>query len=637
MKKAKTKFLFILSCIFGILTCFLIGFSQWDIKLTTTTPPPIQTTPVCYVDNTYFTTIEDGLNYANSISSDQNRKKIFVIPNLESDVVITKKCEIGPYVSLILPYDGETYEEETVGILGSATASSGFANDSLRRNRIVIKSQQDNTASLTIKGELIIGGKKRSSYPQSCTSGDFVEIVLEENAIIDCYGTINCNGYIKESSDFNNSRINIHSGGKLIQPIVIYDWSSVSNASTSVNSNIFPFNQFDFPQVSPELYIYDGATMTASCWVWGDKAKDVTGSGNLIGKYGDGLITPAENSSKELNYIVWKNTDISAGNSITTTTSNHKINACIYGEWLFDHLELEITPSGLGLKIPINSESFYLPFSYLFNIEIMENSKVTLLKDIKFLPGSTFINHQGATADVRGNLAIYSSNKNTNNQTIRAYSNNSPSSFINDGTMYLQKGIAGTIQASKNGNENTTLTTYSINTNLVVKEIYNSAFDNTDFTFVPSILVYDDTSSNFVSSTPEEGYIYSWISNNNNYGWRKNEKTQVPSQLNITVSGMKDEFSILGIPIQKESKLNYKVVFTNDSSSSEYIEQSGYSEQLAGSAGNDTRSYSLPLEYSYFKIVIESAEHYDCKIDKYNDWTSYASYSSIYSCNISER
>ena len=526
--------------------------------------------PVCYIKQnnttTYYTSIEKALEVANNYT---NQTTVYVIPNTNPE--ITRQCTIGENVTLCIPYNNNNDVE---GTNSDYNTYKDFAdnNPDYCMNNITIKKVINDsgniipTINILAGGTLITGGIRRNTSPQGATVQDFTQLTLEEDAVISCSGTIESYGFIKESYDNNNSKILIHDGGTIKETIVVYDWVTAGYAQKANDQGIFPFNIFDFPQISPAIYIYKGGKLMADAWLYGGTAGDMTGEAFVIGGVNDiALIKPKFDASSD-DYIIFKNTDLSSGTNITKTYANHKLDIDIFGSYYLDSLSLTI--SARGQTININSANYVLPFSHIFNITLNNGTIFDIEKPIKFLPGSSITISNGAVANLNSECSVYYSNKNSSGDQIRGYSNNTPAKFINNGIIYINSGFSGHIYATEFGNDNTFV--YVYNTYQVVnKEIktYSTSLGGllytltlVDFTSSGTIDIITDDFSNMSTQNIVSNCGYAHISTTlNEYCWKQLNNVKVNFRDfdgNIIYSG---EYSY-GITISNLDEIYYNYV-----------------------------------------------------------------------------
>lgn len=533
-----------------VATCLsmLVGSSAWILASESNVIKKVDVSvPEAYVkinnsgDPIYYATVEQALNnHVNDTAS------VYVIPGTISspkEITIDQKCEVGSEVTLNFPISGETIENPD-----NSTPVSGFGSESGRIVTYVKINSTNNSATITINqgGTVNIGGQRCSTGPQSVTSGDCVVLQLEENARIDCYGTINCYGYIKESKDNNNSLINVYSSGLIRQPLAVYDWSSASQNGTHILYNYndystngvktFPFNYFDTIQIAPEIRFYNGSSLIAMVWIYGSSAGNMKEEGTLIGS--NGLIRPS--SSDENDYLSWKCTDsTNTDNTLNNNKTNHIISIIVNGDYDLSSFSIPLVYEVLGrlpIDIDINSAEYFLPFSNFFNLTIKSGSNVNVNEKVKMMPGSSLLIEPNAILNINNQFIVEDPSTFTN--SIYLYrSNPTPASFINNGIVNINGQFGGYIQAGENGNNETKIVVGSSNSSVSSFETMGyTTTDTGDFDFLyailagtfekPTLFEVNESCSALVSS---DGSIietnlgndttYYYESDNNNYYW----------------------------------------------------------------------------------------------------------------------
>lgn len=499
--KRKNHLMFYLT----LLICAImpLGFASFDVLAgeTSQATPTLDddVTKVCYNDTTnkQYTTIEMALKEAN------NGETIYVIPN--TNPIISYACEVKEGVTLTFPYNGtDYYNSSTIDNQDSDSNyyyQSGFSdyqNSTYCQNTVIIKKVVNQlneiVPTITVSGTINVGGYRGSSKVQGGTAGKHVTLILENDALIKLTGgTLNCYGYIKESSDNNNSLIIAESGSTIFEPVVVYDWSNATNNGGLVLKKIFPFNIFDLPQVSPQLKIFSGANLIGSIWIYGSNAKDSKADLTLIGTGDNALIKP--NSMNNQTYILWKNTDTSEGNFITKNHDKHKANVDLYGNYTLGYVKLTLTYTLIFFQqsIDIDTRNLSLPFSYIFDICLKENSSFDIAYSVKFLPGSKLTIEESAQAKITstGSVMVYDSNKNASGETIRSYSNNVPSEFINNGKLIIDGNFGGNIITNLVNNDSNSYISTSNLTTFSSSE-GNSNFDKIEFSYPATCLIKEN-------------------------------------------------------------------------------------------------------------------------------------------------
>ena len=543
IKHRINKHIINLSLLFATCLSLLVGSSAWILASKSNVTEKVDVSvPEAYVkinnsgNPIYYATVEQALNnHVNDTAS------VFVIPGTASspkEITIDQKCEVGSNVTLNFPIAGETIENPD-----NSTSVNGFGSENSRVVTYVKISSINNSPTITINqgGIVNIGGQRCSTSPQSATSGDCVVLELQDNAIIDCRGTINCYGFIKESKDNNNSLINVYSTGLIKQPLIIYDWSGGTKNPGNVlykypetgGIKTFPFNYFDTIQIAPEIRFYNGANLIGMVWVFvPTTSSSVKEEGTLIGN--NGLIRPY--TMDENHYISWKCTDIGANNSLTNSKTNHIIDIVVNGNY---NLESFLIPMSvniiISIDIDINSAEYFLPFSNFFNLTIKSGSNVNVNEKVKMMPGSSLLIEPNAILNINNQFIVEDPSTFTN--SIYEYrSNPTPASFINNGIVNINGQFGGYIQAGENGNNETKIVVG--NSNSSVYSFETSGYTTSELGDLSNVLatgtvdkptlfvVEESCSADLVSSDGaiketnlSNNTTYYYESDNNNYYW----------------------------------------------------------------------------------------------------------------------
>lgn len=468
----------------------------------------------------YYISVEDALKAANQRTSATN---VYVIPG--TNPIIETQCEVGNNVTLNFPYEGETIEpEESIKDPNSNDGKgnrpySGFANSgsSYCKNSVkIVKIEKNNeiipTISVSSGGTINIGGC-RGMGPQGCTSYNFVELILDPGVRIDCYGKIYCMGYIRENEDYNSSYINVYREGIITQPLVVYDWGSAGQANGAMNKDVFPFNYFDFPNISPAINFYSGSRFEADAFLFGDTAGDMTGSAYVIGASNDDALLISNSTSND-DYIRWQNVDFSDNsNKLTNSKTKHLIDVDIFGSYSLKSLKLTVGTIITG--VDIDSSKLAIPFSNFFNISINRGT-FNVDEMVKFMPGSSITIKNDATVNLNNDVVIYQTNT-FNGRKIYSYDVKNEAKLINEGILNIKQGFAGHIYPGDSGNNNTKIITNDFS-NVSFNEVYSysgsSIFTSanvTSFTFssTTNLALAKDAASVEVSQIePNQTYFY---------------------------------------------------------------------------------------------------------------------------------
>ena len=403
--------------------------------------------PVCYNQNgtttTYYTSIEKALEIAGQNNTSDT---IYVIPdNVENNVRINRNCTIASQDTLILPYEGTTWDFRE----GSTTASNKFADAS---EEDVIKNRKtlvtiSSGVTLTIEGTLNIGGVLGNAAPnnqglQGQTSGYYSEILLEagendrqDGASIDVKnnGKIDCRGYIKETQQFDSQsrrspKLYINNGSTLNIPFVIYDYQGanatgaiycgngytlgigdiiggIGGKEISPNGYICPFRLYDMPNIQVLTYIYSGSVVNGYVSLhtnktqviitfeesWNLEQFTLVGTSNSLLQIQSGYIT-VRYKPKNLKYT-------------TVDSDSAKTFINIYGKCNFGSMQMKLNAQ--IVTVNVNTANVYFPISYRYDIGIESGGEFNLLNPIKFMNGSSLTINKGAILNASSNLLFY--------------------------------------------------------------------------------------------------------------------------------------------------------------------------------------------------------------------------------------
>jgi len=397
---------------------------------------------VCYFKYSskkqYYATIEDALTDANLITEKNSSAniKVFVIPgNRNTKVTISNPCTIGKNVTLILPISETTSDkDDDIKATYEYTNDSKiryFADDNEPHRNTNQKLQVILNSTLTINngGVLIIGGtygNDASPYAQGQTTGPYAELLMKKNSSIQCNGEIDCNGYIREDYGTetnpnervgNDSEINIGAGGVVTEPLIIYDFRG-GTASSTLQETVFPFNLFDFPQISPKLNFSSGSILKGRINLYAGLLSKSNHSlfATILGVDGSDNSGLLNSASDNTGTITIKNTDINSGtyiNSIKNTNDNssisfntHYMDIDVNGHYKFGKLNISVSGG-----INADSSKYFMPMSNIFHINIKNGGIFDVDNKVKFLPGSTVKIENGAKVNINNDVLFHSYNE----------------------------------------------------------------------------------------------------------------------------------------------------------------------------------------------------------------------------------
>ena len=438
----RLKFVNLALFISTLMTC-LVGSSAWILAEEVNMSNKFNTdssVPIAYNDGNgkRYYQIERALEEA---SSGQN---IYVIPSSikgsPTTYTITKDVvTIKSGVNLILPYENTTVnngkDDWPNGKIFFADENEAQVNE-YRRTSITV----DDNVRIIIEENagLQIGGFTGNESPKGLTghtSGSYTELVLNPGVIIDCYGTINCYGYIKEGKEVNNgSIINIYDGASLLEPFVIYDFKGGTNSLRYNSNGVCPFDIFDIPNVQSKLHVEYGGTIIGD--VKAEMTMQIAQQINVVSKSDAPLLLTKgsidlkysnnNNSTEPYKYTnyyldindetVYTNTNAPVASNGSYTKNNANLNPRIVAS-LNENSTMDVNYINITLVFgqKIDSREFFFPLCYIYQISVENNAVLNVQYDAKFLWGSSLTIKEGGLLNVNADLVFYTANNSINN------------------------------------------------------------------------------------------------------------------------------------------------------------------------------------------------------------------------------
>lgn len=267
MKKANIKKpIFALSL--TTLLSIALGYGEWVIIASQKLNSPTTSSEkkVCFIGNTFYTTVEAALTAA---ENNPGADTIYVIPGANPTLSVN-------------PVTGKN----TFLLSSNDTMIVAFYSD-VDKKTVYVNSKKGintNQSAITIKNTLTIGsgvtlkiegtletsgrlnaGDGGQAYAGN-TYGDCTRILLDANAKITCSGTINCYGYIEETTTDNGSSLEMASGSNLNMPFVMRDFRGGSSTkgiyAEKDSRRCFPFNQYELSNISVKTTLLHGTILS---------------------------------------------------------------------------------------------------------------------------------------------------------------------------------------------------------------------------------------------------------------------------------------------------------------------------------------------------------------------------------------
>ena len=279
------------------------------------------------------------------------------------------------------------------------TDAGYFTNESRLKNTLTISEGKTltNLGTIEISGQLSGGGG--GSYAAGHTYGYYTRILLEDNAEIVSTGTINCYGYIDESSLNNGSKVTIESGS-IYMPYVLRDFrgGSYMYAVYSKRDSMMstPFNQYEFRNVNPTLIINYNGQLNGWANLYAGSQQNYT-EVKYIGNTSSYFIMM---NNATYSYVEYKY-------DVNTEVADIKL----YGGAQTNSIKLSVK---VIFTIDMDTTDYYFPLSWRLNLTLCKNASQTsnaifsMPQTYKILPGGKITVEAGAELTV-GELSIYES------------------------------------------------------------------------------------------------------------------------------------------------------------------------------------------------------------------------------------
>ncbi len=431
----KSRFILLLGII--TTTCLLpVGKADWSALKKSNTLVASSSTAVCYIGSTKFTTLDDALYYA---EANNENDKIYVIPGLNAELKIEKSHTINEGDALLLPYDTPITDDDKINSAPGEKdyICNGFIDNfvSNRKTLVTLGAKVE----LTINGTLSIGaitGSKSWKKPMGQASSSYCEIKMGNGSKLTVNGELDCYGFIKDS-DNGNSQITVN--GTIKTPVVFYDFNGGTEASALASNDIhvFPFRQYDMPQIRPIMTFNYGSNLIGIGRIWANNDYN-TIEASLLGK-SNSFINMKESSAIDWQYV---DTDSQTSDDFGNHSTNINI---LKGPLEFG--SLSVTFVGFS----IDSRAYYLPIPCGYSITVKNGGEFTLpstIKGVKFMPGSSLKNEYGGTINLNAGVLFYQSATSADGEYSFDYPSEDAAVCLNDGKMNINAGFEGEITTS---------------------------------------------------------------------------------------------------------------------------------------------------------------------------------------------
>lgn len=441
-------------------------------------------------DEIGFTSIEAALAKATEKGGSQ---KVVVAKSS----IINHDCQISTGVELRIPYsDTETTFKdpsgESITNCGSSAPSTLKYNVTLNANLVVY-------GQLTVRGQY--GGT--SGTFTSHSFGVYSQLTLSagRHITVGLGGAIRCFGFIKENLkgysnyiDGNKSYIEVLSGGSVWEPLTVYDWPSGSTASKRALINkVFPFQQFDRPNIYPPIRIDNGGSLFGQIQI-------TTSAGNVNKKI------PAISSSGSLINLTAGNITWDYGRK--TENQNRESNRNNHLTKVISNGSASLGSISVSLSIAtIDSANFSIPRGPQFSV-CVESGNFTLGNQSHWFGGNDMIVKKDGRVTITADTAVFDD-----------------VSVINNGVLSISGAIGGKVITGVKGStlaigKSTSIKGKYLENGSAVEKTFTAVgylSDNaTNLTQLKSNSIYE---SSLMTNKPSDGY---WAKNDNLYLIRYN-------------------------------------------------------------------------------------------------------------------
>ena len=330
-----------------------------------------------------FRSLIKAIEFANS-----KTEEVLVTTQNKTDYVIDENITINENVTLLVSHCDEASNGSSVTDFiktkdgfkwkdskkptepGFYAVDGGIVTNDVLFSKVTLSEG----CELTIKGRLVINSfsdnYRLERYAEFVNNG---VINVENDGKIDVHGKLTGTGstYAKD-------------GSTVLEKMYISSWSSISTNLQYYYANIFPFNKFYFTNIQSKIYIYEGADYQMIGRIYSSSASTIFPfSVSLINK------TNAVFSIEE-GYVI-KSSD---GNEQSIDVyGNIKDSDFKFELKVADVYTFTVTPS---INLPL----------YKFNINLHNDSEITLNNKYEFMPGSTLNTYDNSVLNIN-NLVMF--------------------------------------------------------------------------------------------------------------------------------------------------------------------------------------------------------------------------------------
>lgn len=438
-----------------ILSFTMVGLSSWNV-FDMFNLDYVSLEPVCYISNstgkTDYYTIEGALKKAKSGDT--------VYIYIGKNPTIRKSVEIKNGVTLCMPfeqdvanninkYDGRQAGSNTANWFDDcgenfADCDSGSVAK-YRKNSLKVAKN----VTLTNNGNLYIGGilGYEGAGLSGATSGNYCEIVMDNNSTIINRGTIECYGYIKEVAKKNDSKLIVESGA-VYSPFVVHDYAGGNNTVGCYKTGkISPFSIFYMPNIQVfSRYSYNSSlkgmadlyTGAVDFKLFTLPAQHNNTNIDIIGNKSSLIILNNTNSYVDIRY----NSDSAL---YTTKEDESKTEMKFYKGASNGPMKMSVSVAGINEEV--NTKSVLFPISYKYDLSFYEGT-YNFTTPIKVMNGSRIFVDSTASLNVNSDFIVYSKEFNDNKSQFKYPTKYPRADLIVNGNITYNKANGGLTQTT---------------------------------------------------------------------------------------------------------------------------------------------------------------------------------------------
>ncbi len=455
-------------------------------------------TRVAYIegdtDELGFTTIEAALAKATQKGGSQ---KVVVTAN----TTIKKDCVISKGVELRIPYSqSKIVFDNPNNKVHKEKDSTVSDSPKLKLNVDLGTNNKAVTLTIAAGGYLSILGDYYGGAAVS-TQGAYAQRTRKKNSKLIVDGTLRCFGFIKNDSNYledNGSLIDVTASGYVWEPLVVYDWPSGSTASSRYFDGVFPFQQFDLPNISAPIKISSGGTLAAQIQIYLKKVfeRSINTTVNAIG-YSNSLINLTSGS------ITWNYGINQKSQDFVANRSNHLTKIITNGSASLGSIFLKF------MGVDVDSSKCSIPMGPQFSVDIQSGSFVVGNRSHWF-GGNEIRIEKDAFVTLTADTAVFDD----------SVSGIKGSRIINNGSLAISAAFGGNVLCETQGsfltlgNSNSITADFLINgtkTQETFQAIGYQSKDSTTRTNLDKSSIYE---SGLRTNQVKSGY---WGQNNNLY------------------------------------------------------------------------------------------------------------------------